>query len=155
MVLTAACSDDSKPDYEFVPITSSTLEGELRGEPMTFEAGIATTYTSGAPIFIFGEGNITCATFGGNTRPPGTYAYVVFPGPIGTQLSIGSFEGALVNLESHEGVSQNIVGSDDATLTISSITETAVAGSITFSFVYEGEEIGRLAGDFEVVRCPQ
>ncbi len=155
LVVTAACSDDSEPDYEFVPITSSTLDGHLRGEEMTFEAGIATNYTSGAPIFIFGEGNITCETFGGDTRPPGTYAYVVFPGPIGTQLSVGTFEGAFVSLENRVGRSQSIAGSDDAILTIASITETAVAGSISFTYVVEGEEIGALNGDFEVTRCPQ
>lgn len=151
-VVTACGGGDE--DYEYVPIVSSSLEGSLRGDAMTFEAGIAMTYSSGAPIFVFGEGNITCETFGGDVRPPGTYAYVVVPGPVGTMLSVQTYEDPGVSLESYEGGSTNIVGTNGGTLTISEITETAVSGSIDFTYVVDGEEVGSLAGAFEVTRCP-
>jgi hypothetical protein len=39
-------------------------------------------------------------------------------------------------------------------VTITAVTPTTVAGSVSFTYVYEGNELGALAGDFEVTRCP-
>jgi hypothetical protein len=151
--IAAACSD-SEPDYEFEPIVSSTLDGHLRGEELSFDAGIATAAASGVPVFVLGVGNINCDSFAANApRPQGTYAYVV-PGPLGTELAVQTYEDAYVNLESYDGRSMNLVGSDGATVSITEVTPTTVAGSISFAYVYEGNELGALAGDFAVTRCP-
>jgi hypothetical protein len=129
------------------PLLSGSLSGDYEGHAFTPAFGFATIY-SGTNLIGLGAGPLNCDSPERNDPPAGINAAFTL-----STLEPGSYSSVLVNLYYNVGHFEGR-GSNAGSVTITSVTDAAVAGSIAYSDVGEMGETYALSGTFEVMRCP-
>ena len=91
-----------------------------------------------------------CASTQQNDPPMGTTATFSVP-----TLEVGTYSSVFVEMDQYEGRSFDGVGSGDATVMLTAVSATSVAGTIDYSNT-DSSTGGSysLSGSFEVSRCP-
>jgi hypothetical protein len=131
------------------PLVSSTLVGQFKGQAFTPMSGVATVY-QGSNIIGVGDGAINCGSVQQNNPPAGTTA--TFSPPT---LDVGSYPSVFVDMIRYVAGIFDAVGSNDATLTLTAVDATSVAGTIAYSYTDSTTgDAYSLSGDFVVSRCP-
>lgn len=139
-----ACGGSS---IEAEPLIETTLEGSYDGDDFTPINGYVTTNDTGDTLIVVGTGSIGCGSESGSSPPRGyTAAVGVESLVVGTDPQV--FVQMIRNVNDYEGI-----GSSGGSLTISSVTETTVAGTISFSYTDAESRPFMLSGSFEASRC--
>ncbi|HLU67837.1 MAG TPA: hypothetical protein VKZ63_16245 [Kofleriaceae bacterium] len=143
LVALGACGGDSD---EGEPLLSGSLTAEYDGNAFTPVNGFATT-SDGIGLIVLGDGPVRCGSEDDTEPPAGRNAAVTLPA-----LEVGSHTSVFVQMFQNVGDFEG-VGSNQGTLELTSVSQEAVAGSISFDYVDDEGRQFRLDGDFEVVRC--
>ena len=130
------------------PLVSTTLTGQFDGQPFTPAFGVATVY-QGSNLIALGDGALNCASAQQNDPPMGTTATFSLP-----TLEVGSYSSVFVDLVQYEARSLDGVGSSDATVMLTSVGASSVAGTIAYSYTDSTGGTYGLSGSFDVSRCP-
>ena len=146
LVAATACGGGGRSEAPGEPLLSGSLAGVYRGEPFTPTFGFSGPY-QGATLIGLGDGPLNCGSPMQAVPPSGTNAIFSIPA-----LALGSYSSVLVQIMQFNGIFHG-TGSTTGTLTITSVTTTAVAGSFEYSYMDAGQTYG-LSGTFEVMRCP-
>jgi hypothetical protein len=131
------------------PLVSTTLAGQFDGQPFKPAFGVATVY-QGSNLIALGDGPLDCASIQQNDPPMGTTATFSVPA-----LEVGTYPSVFVDLVQYEARNFDGVGSSDATVVLTAVGASSVAGTIAYSYTDSstGGAYG-LSGSFEVSRCP-
>jgi len=128
------------------PLVTGTLAGEYKGHAFTPAFGFAAIY-SGSNLIGVGDGPLNCESIASTAPPRGTNAVFSLD-----TLAVGSYSSVFVqlyyNVSGFEGA-----GSNAGRVTITSVTDGSVAGSIDYSDTVDVQPLS-LSGSFEVIRCP-
>ena len=131
------------------PLLSGTLTGQFNGQSFTPAFGVATVY-QGSNVIALGDGPLNCASAQQNDPPMGTTATFSLP-----TLAGGTYSLVYVDLIQYEGRNFDGVGSNDATVSITVVGPSSVAGTIDYSYTDSSTgDSYSLVGSFEVSRCP-
>ena len=131
------------------PLVSTTLTGQFNGQSFKPAFGVATVY-QGSNLIALGDGALDCASTQQNDPPMGTTATFSVPA-----LDVGTYSSVFVDMIQYEARSFDGVGSGDATVMLTAVSATSVAGTVAYS--YTDSSTGgsySLSGSFEVSRCP-
>jgi hypothetical protein len=128
-------------------LLSTTLTGQFKGQAFTPAFGVATIYR-GSNVIALGDGAVTCSSVQQNDTPMGTSAKFSVP-----TLDVGTYSSVFVYMSRYEGRTFDLVGSSDATVTLTAVSATSVVGTITYSYMDSAGETYSLSGSFEVTRC--
>ncbi len=129
------------------PLLGGSLSGDYEGHPFTPTFGFATIY-SGTNLIGVGDGPLNCDSPERNDPPAGQNAVFTL-----ATLEEGSYSSVPVNLYYNVGHFEGR-GSNQGSVTITSVTDASVAGSITYSDTNEEGQTYSLSGTFNVMRCP-
>jgi len=131
------------------PLVSTTLTGQFNGQSFTPAFGVATVY-QGSNMIALGDGALNCASTQQNDPPMGTTATFSVP-----MLEVGTYSSVFVDLVQYEAQNLDGVGSNDATVMLTAVSATSVAGTIAYSYTDSSTDgTYSLSGSFEVSRCP-
>jgi hypothetical protein len=130
------------------PLVSTTLTGQFNGQPFKPAFGVATVY-QGSNLIALGDGALDCASTQQNDPPMGTTATFSVPA-----LEVGTYPSVFVDLVQYEARNLDGVGSSDATVMLTAVGATSVAGTIAYSYTDSTGGAYGLSGSFEVSRCP-
>jgi hypothetical protein len=145
LAASAACGGGSAGE----PLVSSTLTGQFNGQSFNPAFGLATVY-QGANLIALGDGALNCASTQQNDPPMGTTATFSVP-----TLDVGTYSSIFVEMDQYEGRNLDGVGSGDATVMLTAVSATSVAGTIAYSYTDSSTaSTYGLSGSFEVSRCP-
>ncbi|HTB58112.1 MAG TPA: hypothetical protein VLC06_09575 [Polyangia bacterium] len=131
------------------PLVSSTLTAEFNGQSFKPMFGVEAVY-QGSNVIALGDGALNCASTQQNDPPMGTTATFSVP-----MLEVGTYPSIFVDMIQYEGGNFDGVGSNDATVTLTAVSASSVAGTVAYS--YTDSSTGgaySLSGSFEVSRCP-
>ena len=131
------------------PLVSSTLTGQFNGQSFQPAFGVATVY-QGSNLIALGDGALNCASTQQNDPPMGTTATFSVP-----TLDVGTYPSIFLEMDQYEARNLDGVGSNDATVMLTAVSATSVAGTVAYS--YTDSSTGgtySLSGSFEVSRCP-
>lgn len=129
-------------------LLSTTLTGQFKGQSFTPTSGVATTY-KGSNVIALGDGAVTCSSVQQNDTPMGTTAKFSLPA-----LDVGTYSSVFVYLSQYKGRNFDLVGSSDATLTLTDVGASSMSGTITYSYTDSAGGTYGLSGNFQVSRCP-
>jgi hypothetical protein len=129
-------------------LLSTTLTGQFKGQSFTPVSGVATIY-KGSNVIAFGDGAVTCSSVQQNDTPMGTTAKFSLP-----SLDVGTYSSLFVYMSQYKGRTFDLVGSSDATVTLSAVSAPSISGTITYSYTDSMGGTYSLSGNFEVSRCP-
>jgi hypothetical protein len=131
------------------PLLSSTLAGSFKGQAFTPAFGVATVY-NGSNMIALGDGPINCGSAQRNDPPAGTSAVLSVP-----TLDVGTYSSVFVDMIQYKGMNLDGAGSNSATVTLTAVGASSVAGSIDYSYTDSttNDSYG-ISGSFEVARCP-
>ena len=127
------------------PLLTATLTAEYAGKPFTPEFGFATIYQSSGLIGL-GTGPIHCGSEQSNAPPSGTNAVFAVP------LEVGVYSSVFVQLLQNTG-SYESHGANTGAVTITTVSQESVAGSIGFDYTDDAGKHYAIDGSFEVVHC--
>ncbi len=145
MALTfVACGGDG--DSDNTPLISGTVTGTYDGDTFTIRNGVLGKTSGGSNVVILGTDNMSCASPKAPSPPEGNFASIAV-----ATLEVGTYGSVLVQVYENHGDFSG-AGTSSGSLTISDLTETTMAGSISFSATVDGTALA-LNGDFEVERC--
>jgi hypothetical protein len=130
------------------PLVSTTLTGQFNGQSFKPAFGVATVY-QGSNVIALGDGALDCASTQQNDPPMGTTATFSVP-----TLEVGTYPSVFVDLVQYEARTFDGVGSSDATVMLTAIGPSSVAGTIAYSYTDGTGATYGLSGSFEVSRCP-
>lgn len=130
------------------PLLSGALAGSYDGHAFTPTFGFATVYKTDN-LIGFGDGPVNCGSPAQTDPPSGNTAVVVVPA-----MAAGTYSSVFVQLYRNVGGFAG-VGSNGGTLTIASVTDQEVAGSITYDFTSSDGKSYSFSGSFDVTRCPK
>jgi|HubBroStandDraft_2_1064218.scaffolds.fasta_scaffold378162_2 hypothetical protein len=139
-----ACGGGTSGD----PLVSTTLTGQFKGQPFKPAFGVATVY-QGSNVIALGDGALDCASAQQNDPPMGTTATFSVP-----MLAVGTYSSVFVDLVQYEAQNLDGVGSSDATVMLTAVGASSVAGTIAYSYTDSTGGAYGLSGSFEVSRCP-
>jgi hypothetical protein len=143
LLATAGCGRGDAGDA----LLSTTLTGQFNGQAFTPAFGVATIY-KGSNVIALGDGAITCGSVQQNDTPMGTNAKFSVP-----TLDVGTYSSVSVYMSQYEGRTFDLVGSSDATVTLTAVSMSSVVGTITYGYTDSAGGTYSLAGSFEVTRC--
>ena len=129
------------------PLIETTLEGSYDGDDFTPINGFVTTNDTGDTVIVVGTGSIGCGSESASSPPRG-YTAAIGVDTLAVGIDPQVFVQMIRNVGDYEGI-----GSSGGSLTISSVTETTVAGTITFSYTDAESRPFMLSGSFEASRC--
>lgn len=139
----ASCDDGTTPE----PLLSTTLEGSYDGDAFSPINGFVTAGASGNSLIVVGDGPIACGSESGASPPRGYTAAFSIP-----TLAAGSYGSVSVqmirNVSSYQGT-----GSNTGSVTITSVTDTTVAGQLSYSYTDSQSRVFTMTGSFEASRC--
>ena len=126
-------------------LVSGSLTGEYEGHAFTPGYGFATLYRDSGLIAL-GDGDIHCGSESDSEPPKGTNAIFSVP------LEAGIHSG--VSVELIQNISDyHAVGTNTGTVTITTVTDQTVAGSVAFDYTDTEARHFAVNGDFEVLHC--
>ena len=144
LLVGAACGGGTASE----PLVSTTLTGQFNGQSFKPAFGVATVY-QGSNLIALGDGPLGCASAQQNDPPMGTTATFSVP-----TLEVGTYSSVFVDLVQYEARSLDGVGSSDATVMLTAVGASSVAGTIAYSYTDGTGGAYGLSGSFEVSRCP-
>jgi hypothetical protein len=144
LVVIAGCGSGSGTASE--RLSSGTLSGEYADQPFDLGYGFETFFRQVA-MFAFSVASLDCTPPVADQPPTSTTATFAFP-----SLEVGSYTQANVLLWDPASSNQNF-GSNEANVTISTVTDTSVAGSIDYFRIDQYGQTYAVAGTFDAVRC--
>jgi len=144
-VTLAACGGGGEGVGE--PLVEGTLTGEYKGQPFVPAFGFVTLYQN-TNLIGLGDGPINCASPQRTEPPSGTNAMFGLP-----TLEVKTYSSVLVQLLQNKGSFMGI-GSNSGTITLTAVSDTSVAGTISYSYTDAASQTYGLSGSFEVARCP-
>jgi hypothetical protein len=130
------------------PLVSTTLTGQFNGQSFKPAFGVATVY-QGSNLIALGDGPLDCASAQQNDPPMGTTATFSVQ-----TLEVGTYSSVFVDLVQYEARNLDGVGSSDATVMLTAVGASSVAGTIAYSYTDGTGGAYSLSGSFEVSRCP-
>ena len=139
----AACGGGEGPGE---PLVAGSLAGEYKGQAFVPAFGFATIY-KGSNLIGLGDGPLNCASPDRADPPSGTNAMFALP-----TLEAKTYSSVLVQLLQNKGTFQGI-GSNSGTITLTTVSDTSVAGTISYSYTDDASQTYGLSGSFEVTRC--
>jgi hypothetical protein len=145
LVAIAGCGGGS--ESAGAPLVTGTLTGDYKGHAFTPMFGFATTHSATGLIGI-GNGPLNCDSPENNAPPSGINAVFSLD-----TLAVGSYSSVYVQLYYNVGRFEG-AGSNSGSVTITSVTDGSVAGSIDYSDTASDGQPLVLSGSFEVIRCP-
>jgi hypothetical protein len=143
VVALAACGGGEGPGE---PLVSGSLAGEYKGQPFVPAFGFATLY-KGSNLIGLGDGPLNCASPTRADPPSGTNGMFTLP-----TLEVKTYSSVLVQILQNKGSFEG-TGSNSGTIMITAVSDTSVAGMISYSYTDASQTYG-LSGSFEVARCP-
>ena len=129
------------------PLVSTTLAGEYKGQPFVPAFGFATLY-NGSNLIGLGDGPLNCGSPERQNPPSGTNALFALP-----TLEVKTYSSVLVQIFQNKGSFES-TGSNSGTITLTTVSDTSVAGSISYNYTNDESQTFGLSGSFEVARCP-
>ena len=144
-VVTAACGGGGA-DPE--PLVASTLSGQYEGKAFTPVNGFATLYEN-KNMVAFGDGPLNCDSPSASAPPSGINAVFAVP-----DMAVGSYSSLLVMIYYNKSGHYEASGTNTGSVTITSVTDTSVGGTISYSRTDEDGLTSGVSGSFEVFRCP-
>ena len=129
------------------PLVSGSLAGEYKGQPFVPAFGFATLY-DGSNMIALGDGPLNCASANRPDPPGGTNALFSLP-----TLEVKTYSSVLVDILQNKGNFEG-TGSNSGTITITAVSDTSVAGAVSYSYTDDATQTYGLSGSFEVARCP-
>ena len=146
LLLIALCACGGGDDESGEPLVSGSVTGEWDGSSFALANGFATIFMD-VPLIGVGDGPIHCGSENDNDPPSGTSAAIAVPA-----FEVGAYTGVFVelyhNVDEFEGV-----GSNAGSLTLDQVSDTSIAGSVSYDMTDENGRHFALSGTFEVVRC--
>ena len=139
----AACGGDGS---ENTPLISGTVTGTYGSDTFTLRNGVLGKTSGGSDVIILGTDAMSCASPKAPAPPAGNFASIAVP-----TLAVGSYGNVLVQVYENRGDFSG-AGSSSGSLTITDLTDTTMAGSVSFSETVSGKALA-LNGDFELERC--
>ncbi len=127
------------------PLISGSMTGEYDGHSFSPAFGFA-TLNKGAGLIAVGDGPIHCGTESANEPPSGTNALFSVPLAVGSKSSVAVQ--LLRNIDSYEGV-----GSNTGSVTLTAVSDEAIAGTVSFDYTDSRSRHFSINGDFEVLHC--
>jgi len=128
-------------------LLSGQVSGEYKGMTADLTFGLAAT-GSAQSLLGFSSKTIDCGSLESNSPPRGTFGIVYL-----SSLEVGSYGSLLVQMAYNEG-NYAAEGTNAGTVTITTSSETTIAGSVAYANTNSDGETFSLAGTFEVERCP-
>lgn len=142
-LLAAACGGGGG-DGE--PLISGSMTGSYAGDSFAPDAGFATIYMD-TPLIGVGDGNVNCDSPNRSDPPSGLFAGFSVP------FTVGDYTDVFVQIYDNRG-DFNSIGSSGGTASITAVSDTSIAGTITWSFTDPSDQaMYSLSGTFEVVNC--
>jgi hypothetical protein len=147
-----ACGGDSAD-----PLVSGSLTGVYKGQTFTPVNGYATVYTQTLQnqsvthtLIALGDGSIHCGTESAPAPPSGSNVVFFLPATITTQ----AYTGVTTQIMSGSGNSWNSIISSNGNVTITAITDTTIAGSVSYDYTDSmTQDHYSVSGTFEVTKC--
>jgi hypothetical protein len=140
----AACGGGEGPGE---PLVAGSLAGEYKGQAFVPAFGFATIY-KGANLIGLGDGPLNCGSPDRPDPPSGTNGLFSLP-----TLEAKTYSSVVVQLLRNNGNFEG-VGSNSGTITLTAVSDTSVAGTVSYSYTDDARQTYGLTGTFEVARCP-
>jgi hypothetical protein len=142
-VVTAACGGGATPQ----PLVATTLSGTYEGTAFTPVNGFATLHKT-QNLIAFGDGTLNCDTPSATEPPSGINAVFAVP-----DMAVGSYSSLTVLIHYNKGGHYESSGANSGSVTITSVTDASVAGTISYSRTDGAGLISGVSGSFEVFHC--
>lgn len=142
LVVIAGCGSGTPNER----LSSGTLSGEYADQPFDLGFGFETFFRQVA-MFAFSVASLDCTPPVADQPPTSTTATFTLP-----SLEVGSYTQVVVLLWDPASDIQNL-GSNEGNITISTVTDTSVAGSIDYTHIDPYGQTYAVAGTFDAVRC--
>jgi hypothetical protein len=141
----AACGGGGEGPGE--PLVAGALAGEYKGQAFVPVFGFVTVYDD-EHLIGMGDGPLNCGSPQRPDPPSGTNALFALP-----TLEVKTYSSVLVQILQNKGDFEGI-GSNSGTITLTAVSDTSIAGSISYSYTDDASQTYGLTGSFEVARCP-
>ena len=129
------------------PLVSGSLAGEYKGQPFVPAFGFVSLY-NGSNLIGLGDGPLNCGSPQRPDPPSGTNALFTL-----STLEVKTYSSVLVQILQNKGNFEG-TGSNSGTITITAVSDTSVAGTVSYSYTDDESLTYGLSGSFEVARCP-
>jgi hypothetical protein len=140
----AACGGGDGEEGE--PMLAGSLSGEYDGYDFEAGFGFATPY-QGSGLIAVGDGPLRCGTENDNEPPAGTNVAIRLEA-----LEVGSYSSVFVEIFHNEGQFEG-TGSNQGSVTITSVSEDSIAGTVEYSYDDDEGRHFAVSGSFDVVHC--
>jgi hypothetical protein len=130
------------------PVLEAATTGSYDGTEFTVVSGFASADADSA-LILLGDGNLYCGVESSGSPPTGRNASISLPA-----LEVGSYGSVMVFMMEDVG-SYRGSGANTGSVTLTEVTETSVAGEVSFSHTNDQGQDFSLSGTFEVARCAE
>jgi hypothetical protein len=144
-IASAACGGGGAPSE---PLIATTLSGTYEGTAFSPVNGFATFYKT-QNLIAFGDGPLNCDSPSATEPPSGINATFAVP-----DMAVGSYSSLLVMIYYNKGGHFESSGTNSGSVTITSVDDESVAGTISYSRTDSDGLTSGVSGSFEVARCP-
>lgn len=143
LAVTACGSDDEGGE----PLITASMTASYNGIDFTPAFGFATIYKGGGFIAV-GTGPLRCGVESSPSPPGGRNAILSVPLTVGAHANVSVQ--MIENVDDFTGI-----GSNSGSVTIASVTDTSIVGTVAFDYTDTMSRRFTLNGGFEVMHCPQ